>query len=107
MMRIGKGELATLHVMLHGVVLVGVGSIFVKRGPSPLVLISALLCFIAGLPLFLITKRKVDREPDTLSFPLFFSQLGLLIFWLLSLCFLIIMAMVFVAIAQSGLGPGD
>jgi hypothetical protein len=107
MMRIGKGELATLHVMLHGVVFAGIASIFVKRGPHPLILIAALVCFIAAPPLFLITKRKVDREPDTLSFPMFFSQLGLIIFWILSLCFLIIMAMFFVAIAQSGLGPGD
>ena len=96
-----------LHVMLHGVVFAGIASIFVNRGPNPLVLISALVCFIAALPLFLITKRKVYRDPEALSFPLFFSQFGLIIFWVLSLCFLLIMAMVFVAIAQSGLGPGD
>ena len=107
MMRIGKGELATLHIMLHGVVIAGIGSIFVKRGPNPFVLIAAFVCFVAALPLFIVTKRKADREPDVLSFPLFFSQLGLIIFWLLSLCFLVIMGMVFVAIMQSGLGPGD
>ena len=107
MMKIGKAQLAMAHIALHGIVLAGIASIFLGRGPHPFVLASALVCFVGALPLFVVTKRQVDREPRVLSFPLFFSQLGLVFFWLLSFCFLIVTTLVFLAITQSGLGPGD
>lgn len=86
--------------MLHGVAFAGIGSIVVKRGPNPLLLTLAFIYLVAALPLLALTKRTLVREPDAHSFALFVSQLGLLIFWILSLCFLTMMAAIFVAVAR-------
>jgi len=101
-----KTKLVLLHWIIQCSTICGIISVVIK-GLNPLIIITALICVVAGLPLFIITERKVKQDPAIVSFPLFFSQCGLVICGLLSLSFLSIIIIFFISMGPVGFGPGD
>ena len=105
-MKVSRGTLTALHVTMHGVIVVGLASVYLK-GINLIPIILAMFYFLGAPPLFFATKKKMDGNGEASSFPMFFSQLALILFWILSVCLLTISALYAVAILKSGIGPQD
>ena len=105
-MKISRVSLTALHVIMHCVALVCIASVYFQW-PYLIPMFLALLYVLAAPPLFLSTKKIMDRNDESSSLSTLLSQLALIFFWILSLCLLILLLSFTAAIHLSGIGPQD
>ena len=105
-MKVSRGTLTALHVIMHCVALVCIASVYFQW-PYLIPMFLALLYVLAAPPLFLSTKKIMDRNDESSSLSTLLSQLALIFFWILSLCLLILLLSFTAAIHLSGIGPQD